>query len=160
MDYELFYGSLQISFSASVVESNSIVSRSNTNFFAKYQPTEFPWHLMLQQDTSCVLGSVGKTIFLIVHCWIICAVLFLFHSCLQDELFLMTENTFLYHPWSDSAGISFFCDASNKCINIWFGRMEKYITYTKKNQHIFFNSSCLWQSYHITKLPTWHIKVE
>lgn len=127
MDYELFYGSLQI----------SIVSRNNTNFFAKYQPTEFPWHLMLQQDTSCVLGSVGKTIFLIVHCWIICAVLFLFHSCLQDELFLMTENTFLYHPWSDSAGISFFCDASNKCINIWFGRMEKYITYTKKNQHIF-----------------------
>lgn len=108
MDYELFYGSLQISFSASVVESNSIVSRNNTNFFAKYQPTEFPWHLMLQQDTSCVLGSVGKTIFLIVHCWIICAVLFLFHSCLQDELFLMTENTFLYHPWSDSAGISFF----------------------------------------------------
>lgn len=83
------------------------------------------------------IQAVGKTIFLIVHCWIICAVLFLFHSCLQDELFLMTENTFLYHPWSDSAGISFFCDASNKCINIWFGRMEKYITYTKKNQHIF-----------------------
>lgn len=118
--------------------SNLIASSAETipiSLLSTNQPNL--WHLMLQQDTSCVLGSVGKTIFLIVHCWIICAVLFLFHSCLQDELFLMTENTFLYHPWSDSAGISFFCDASNKCINIWFGRMEKYITYTKKNQHIF-----------------------
>lgn len=138
MDYELFYGSLQISFSASAVESNSIVSRNNTNFFAKYQPTEFPWHLMLQQDTSCVLGSVGKTIFLIVHCWIICAVLFLFHSCLQDELFLMTENTFLYHPWSDSAGISFFFVM--QAINVYIsdlGEWRSTLLTQKKNQHIF-----------------------
>lgn len=138
MDYELFYGSLQISFSASVVQSNSIVSRNNTNFFAKYQPTEFPWHLMLQQDTSCVLGSVGKTIFLIVHCWIICAVLFFISFvspgwAVSDDWEHISVSSLIRQCWY----LFFFFDASNKCINIWFGRMEKYITYTKKNQHFF-----------------------
>lgn len=156
MDYELFNGSLQISFSASVVQSNSIVSRNNTNFFAKYQPTEFPWHLMLQQDTSCVLGSVGKTIFLIVHCWIICAVLFFISFvspgwAVSDDWEHISVSSLIRQCWY----LFFFFDASNM---IWENGEVHYL-HKKKSTH-FFNSSCLWQSYHLTKLPTWHIKVE